>query len=124
MLPRAHRMTRSSEFGAAVRHGARARSGVLVLHHLVPGSPESSEAAGSPSPARVGLVVNKAVGNSVERHRVSRRLRAQLAARLDALPAGSSTVVRALPPASAADSTSLGRDLDRALSRLARTSPR
>lgn len=65
-----------------------------------------------------GLIVSKKVGGSVVRHQVSRRLRAELAARLDRLPAGASLVVRALPEASGASSDRLGRDLDAALSRL------
>jgi len=69
--------------------------------------------------SRVGLVVGKAVGTSVVRHQVSRRLRAQLRLRLDRLPAGAAVVVRALPDAAAAPSRTLGRDLDRALAKLA-----
>ena len=68
---------------------------------------------------RVGLVVGKSVGGSVVRHAVSRRLRAQLAARLSALPAGSGTVVRAMPEAADASSALLGRHLDQAFDRLA-----
>ena len=75
----------------------------------------------SPGPAVVGLVVGKPVGSSVARHRVSRRLRALLAARLDLLEAGSGTVVRALPGTADATSSLLGRDLDAALSRLVAT---
>lgn len=71
------------------------------------------------SPALVGLVVGRAVGGSVVRHRVSRRLRAQLAQRLALLAPGSATVVRALPAAAEADSAALGRDLDAALRRVA-----
>jgi ribonuclease P protein component len=69
----------------------------------------------------VGLVVGKSVGGSVARHQVSRRLRAQLAVRLNGLPAGSGLVVRALPGAAEASSAELGADLDAALQRLART---
>lgn len=64
---------------------------------------------------RAGLVVSKAVGGAVVRHRVSRRLRHLLATRLDALPAGARVVVRALPPAAAATSSELGSDLDAGL---------
>jgi ribonuclease P protein component len=66
----------------------------------------------------VGFVVNKAVGGSVVRHRVTRRLRAQLAQRLAALPPGSGTVVRALPGAADATSDQLGAALDKAFARL------
>jgi ribonuclease P protein component len=64
---------------------------------------------------RAGLVVSKAVGGSVVRHRVSRRLRHLLAPRLSTLPAGSLLVVRALPPSASASSAELAEDLDSGL---------
>ena len=79
-----------------------------------PTSPTRTELART----RVGFVVSKAVGNSVVRHRVSRRLRHQMAERLGQLPVGAAVVVRALPPAAAASSAELGKDLDAALRRL------
>jgi ribonuclease P protein component len=102
-------MRRSTEFGSVVRGGLRVRAGALVVHHR----PALSE-----HPARVGLVVGKVVGGSVVRHRVSRRLRAQLALRLERLPAGSGTVVRALPESATAPSAELGRALDTALDKI------
>lgn len=102
-------MRRSADFAAVVRAGRRARRGVLVIHR---------QDALRPGPALVGLVVGRTVGGSVQRHRVSRRLRAELARRLDRFPAGSGTVVRALPGSAAATSERLGADLDGALSRL------
>jgi ribonuclease P protein component len=107
-------MRRSSEFSAAVRGGVRVRRGAVVLHHRRDATLD---------PARIGIIVGRAVGNSVSRHRVSRRLRAQLSARLDQLPAGSATVVRALPEAAAAESARLGADIDAALRRLGETGP-
>jgi ribonuclease P protein component len=104
-------MRRSTDFSSVVRGGVRARRGTVVVHQAV-----GTRVAGPPI---VGLVVGKSVGGSVIRHRVSRRLRAQLAERLALLPEGSGTVVRALPEAAAADSAQLGRDLDAALARLA-----
>jgi len=106
-------MRRSTDFTAVVRGGVRVRGGAVVVHHR---GQLSDEAAAAP---RVGLVVGRSVGGSVVRHRVSRRLRAQLAARLDRLPAGSGTVVRALPEAAQASSAALGQGLDVALDRLA-----
>ncbi|MGI8679581.1 MAG: ribonuclease P protein component [Jatrophihabitans sp.] len=111
MLPAANRMRRSAEFTSVVRSGVRARRGRLVVHHRSGLEPAAA--------ARIGLVVSKAVGNSVVRHRVSRRLRAQLAERLVLLPAGSGTVVRALPAAGDATSAQLAADLDAALARVA-----
>jgi ribonuclease P protein component len=73
-------------------------------------------------PTRVGFVVSKAVGNSVVRHRVSRRLRHLMRDRLGTLPLGCTLVIRALPAAAAASSADLGTDLDAALRRLGRSS--
>jgi ribonuclease P protein component, eubacterial len=103
-------MRRSTDFGSVVRHGVRVSGGPVVLHQ---------RAAVAESAPVVGLVISKAVGGSVVRHRVARRLRAQLAERLDRLPDGSGTVVRALPESAQASSAELGAALDRALRRLA-----
>jgi len=93
-----------------LRSGARARSGELVVHH----APQLRVG----SVPIVGLVVGKSVGGSVSRHAVARKLRAQLSSRLDRLPDGSGTVVRALPGAATADSARLGCALDAAIDRL------
>jgi ribonuclease P protein component len=60
--------------------------------------------------------VSKAVGGSVVRHAVTRRLRHVVRDRLEGLPAGTLLVVRALPTAATATSTELAADLDSALS--------
>ena len=99
------------DFTSVTREGERARCGALVVHLL------AGESHVEPA-ARIGLVVGKSVGGSVVRHRVSRRLRAQLSQRLDRIPAGSRMVVRALPDTASSDSERLGRDLDNALTRL------
>ena len=104
-------MHRSSEFRSVVRDGRRVHSRTVVVHHL------TGRAAPTDAP-HVGLVVGRQLGSSVTRHRVSRRLRAQLATRLEVLPAGSGTVVRALPNAAAATSAGLGADLDAAFARV------
>ncbi|BBG05624.1 hypothetical protein PSA01_29040 [Pseudonocardia saturnea] len=80
--------------------------------HLDPTRPGGVPEHASP---RAGFVVSKAVGNSVVRHRVTRRLRHLVADRLGTLPAGTALVVRALPPAGTATSAELGADLDSAL---------
>jgi ribonuclease P protein component len=73
-------------------------------------------------PARVGLVVSKAVGNAVVRNRVKRRLRHQAAPLVGTLPAGTSVVVRALPPAASSTSAELAEELRAGLTRcLSRT---
>jgi ribonuclease P protein component len=100
-------MRRSDEFTSVVRAGARTRRGALVVHF-------DPNLAADATP-RVGLIVGKSVGASVVRHRVARRLRAQLAPWLSALPAGSGVVVRALPGAATATSPQLAANLDAAL---------
>jgi ribonuclease P protein component len=116
VLPPAHRLRRAADFTAVTRRGRRLRSGSVVVYLL------TEPPGGTSRTSRVGLVVGKAVGSSVVRHQVSRRLRAQLRPRLDRLPAGASLVVRALPESAASSSAALGHDLDRALAKL--TGPR
>jgi ribonuclease P protein component len=100
-------MRRSSDFDAAVRKGRRAGRQNLVVH---------LSRTDDDAPPRVGFVVSRAVGSAVVRNRVKRRLRHLTRERLDQLPVGSLTVVRANPAAAGASIDDLGRDLDRALS--------
>src|SRR5215211_4943147 len=112
------------------RAGRSIRAGrpTMVLHYLqerpeqaVPPSLSRSATGGTPtSPpgARAGFVVGKAVGNSVVRHRVTRRLRAVVAMELSRLPPNADLVVRARPEAAAADVAVLRRDLGSGLDRL------
>jgi ribonuclease P protein component len=67
---------------------------------------------------RVGFVVSKAVGNSVVRHRVARRLRHVVRDRLGTVRPGCTLVVRALPSAASAASADLSGDIDSAFRRL------
>lgn len=118
MLPAEHRLRRSSDFTEAVRRGRRASRGTLTVHLLrSPGPP--AESAALAAPIRAGLVVSKAVGGSVVRHRTARRLRHLLRAHVTeptaAVPAGSRLVVRAAPGAGSASSAELGADLAGAL---------
>jgi ribonuclease P protein component len=76
----------------------------------------SSDPPGQPS--RIGFVVSRAVGGSVVRHRVQRRLRHLSRERLGDLPVGSELVVRSLAPAAHATYQELGADLDRCLERV------
>ena len=64
--------------------------------------------------------MSKAVGGSVVRHAVARKLRHLVRPRLAALPAGSRLVVRALPASATATSDQLGADLDAGLERALR----
>ncbi|RFU21024.1 ribonuclease P protein component [Geodermatophilus marinus] len=119
MLPAQARLRRRPEFTAVVRSGRRAGRPTMVLHYLperpVTPLPGPAGAAGGP---RAGFVVGKAVGNSVVRHRVTRRLRAAVREELHRLPGTADLVVRARPEAAGADSARLRRDLASGLDRL------
>ena len=117
MLPARHRMRSSVEFSATTRRGHRTRVGDLVIYLGRAAEADAAE-AGAPDTTKVGLIIGRTVGGSVVRHQVSRRLRAQLAGLLDQLPANSRLVVRALPGAATADSSTFGRDLELGLRRL------
>lgn len=106
MLPAASRLTHRDDFTAVVRRGRRSGRPRLVVH--------VGRFAGARRP-RAGFVVSKAVGGSVVRHRVARRLRHLVRPRLVGLPPEVGVVVRALPPAAAATSRELATDLDAAL---------
>jgi ribonuclease P protein component len=114
VLPAQARLRRRPEFTTVVRSGRRAGRPTMVLHYL----PERPGPAESPHGARAGFVVGKAVGNSVVRHRVTRRLRAVVGRELHRLPPTADLVVRARPEAAEADSDLLRRDLSAGLDRL------
>jgi len=80
-------------------------------------APAGDGGLATPSP-RAGFVVGRTVGNSVVRHRVTRRLRAVVRDELHRLPATADLVVRARPEAGTADSELLRRDLAAGLDRL------
>ena len=124
MLPATHRLTRGHEFALALRSGVRAGRPSLVVHLAVPrpAAAAADPAAAHPltaldpaDPPRVGFVVSRAVGGSVVRHRVQRRLRHLVLPLLPDLPGGSLVVVRALPSAAALTSAELDADLRPAL---------
>jgi ribonuclease P protein component len=110
VLPAAHRLVDSDAFRRAVRTGRRAGSSTVVLHLASGDKAETTP--------RVGFVVSKAVGGSVTRNRVQRRLRHLVREHLAALPPSAVLVVRALPAAAGASSAELGADLARCLQRV------
>lgn len=70
---------------------------------------------------RFGLIVSKAVGSAVVRHRVARRLRHMCATIVDELPADTDIVIRALPGAATADQAELARQVRSGLRKLGLT---
>lgn len=110
MLPAQYRMTSSTEFAVTVSQGTRAAQPNLVVY-------TRSDEAGRSGP-RIGLVVSKAVGNAVQRHQVSRRLRHAARTVLEDLRPAERVVIRALPSSRHAASMRLERELRTALQRI------
>lgn len=108
MLPAQYRMTRSTDFGLTVNRGVRAVQPDLVVHSLR----STGDCTESP---KIGLVVSKSVGNSVQRHRVSRRLRGVARGIIENLDPGDRLVIRALPGSRHAISARLDQELRAAL---------
>jgi ribonuclease P protein component len=117
VLPERNRLRRRAQFAEAVRRGRRVGKRDVVVHLLF------RREADGPADPRIGLIVSKAVGDAVVRHRVSRRLRHVCAgllgesATLEALESFD-IVIRALPGAAQADSAALGAQLRSAVRRL------
>lgn len=89
MLAAQHRMRSTRDFQSVRRNGKKVLTPGLVIH-IHPGMYGST-------PSRVGLTVGKDCGNAVQRHRVSRRIRAAMGPVLGCLPTGTGLVVKALP---------------------------
>jgi ribonuclease P protein component len=114
VLPVQHRLTDSETFRTAVRRGRRAGSRSVVVHLW-------TDAGADPAPTAVGFTVSKAVGGSVVRNRVKRRLRHLVGEQLTSLETGTgraALVVRAQPAAASASYAELGADLARCLRRV------
>lgn len=89
MLASQHRMRSTREFQTVRRNGKKVLIPGLVIHIYL--------GMYGATPSRVGLTVGKDCGNAVQRHRVSRRVRATMGPVLGLLPAGTGLVVKALP---------------------------
>jgi ribonuclease P protein component len=108
VLPGRNRMTRSTEFGSTVKRGMRAVQPDIVVH-----ARRCTDA--EPTGPRIGLVVAKSVGGSVQRHQVARRLRHVARAVIDDLDPADRIVIRALPSSRHAISARLEQQLRVAL---------
>ncbi|MEU7763705.1 ribonuclease P protein component [Nocardia sp. NPDC049190] len=130
MLPEPYRLHHRADFSRTVRRGQRIGRRDLVVHTFVHGydgvvganrrhdDPIPNDALVCVGGPRFGLIVSKAVGNAVVRHRVARRLRHMCAQVIAELPADTDVVVRALPGAATASSDDLLRQLRGALRKL------
>lgn len=107
MLPADARLRRSVDIADTLKHGRRSAARLVVLH-----------IAADPDPAqrtRVAFAVGRGVGNSVVRHRVTRRLRHIMREHAGQVPAASRVVVRALPASATATFGQLQQDVATAL---------
>jgi ribonuclease P protein component len=89
VLPQGARLTASSDFARATKSGVR-----VTTQHFV-GYLYISSVTNNDS-AKCGLIINKAVGRSVKRHRLARKIRHAVAPHIASLPTGSLLVIRAL----------------------------
>ncbi|MDO5032192.1 ribonuclease P protein component [Corynebacterium sp.] len=111
MLPAQHKLTSPAEFRRTIKGGRRAGTRTVVVH-MRNNTDQDAIAASGP---RFGLVVSKAVGNAVVRHRTSRRLRHVCMQLFEQLPPTADIVIRALPASAEATSEQLLRDIRKAL---------
>ncbi len=98
MLPRSNRVARADDFRATVRRGQRVATPHALLYVTQRSASEST---------RFGFIVSKAVGNSVTRNLITRRLRAIGLEAVRSQPTGMDVVIRALPGSPAVPWTTL-----------------
>nr|WP_296776691.1 ribonuclease P protein component [Rhodococcus sp. (in: high G+C Gram-positive bacteria)] len=115
MLPEPHRLHRSADFSRAVRRGRRMGRQDLVVHAFTRDDVSSVFSVGE---SRFGLIVSKAVGPAVTRHRVARRLRHICSQLLPEVPETADIVIRALPGAADLSSRDLHRQVRSGLKKL------
>ena len=89
MLPVDARLTQSSDFARATKSGIRVTTQHFVGYLYI--SPVTNNAS-----AKCGLIISKAVGGSVKRHRVARKVRHAITPLFPSLPTGALLVIRAL----------------------------
>ncbi|MGQ4538450.1 ribonuclease P protein component [Dermabacteraceae bacterium P7074] len=104
-----HRLRNSRQFLLITRTGVRSARTHVVAH--------LASIGGADETPRVGFVVSKKVGNSVVRHRVTRRLRELVNAQIPLLPPGSGVVLRSLPGIAETTPAELAQEVNGALAR-------
>lgn len=98
MLPVSARLTSPQDFARTTKSGLRVTSEHFVGYLHI--NPVTNNSVTNQSP-RAGLIIGKAVGGSVRRHRVSRQIRHALATHLENFPDGSLIVIRGLKQSTA-----------------------
>ena len=89
MLPKNARITTPADFSRVTKSGIRATTESFVGYLYIQPAPKDTQ-------SRAGLIVGKSAGGSVQRHRLSRKLRHLIAPELSKFPQGSLLVIRAL----------------------------
>ena len=89
MLAQGARLTASSDFARATKSGVRVTTEHFVGYLYI--SPVTNNES-----AKCGLIINKSVGGSVARHRLSRKVRHAVAPIISTLPTSSLLAIRAL----------------------------
>ena len=97
MLAKSARLTESGDFARATKSGIRYSSTNFVGYLYLTESDQ---------PARAGLIISKAVGSSVTRHRLARKIRHCIFNNYSRLPTGSLLVIRGLNKSATADCAS------------------
>ncbi|WP_415971776.1 ribonuclease P protein component [Rhodococcus sp. 077-4] len=120
MLPEPNRLHRARDFSVAVRRGRRMGRSDLVVHAVVRDEQDIASTVRGP---RFGLIVSKAVGPAVTRHRVARRLRHICTDVIGVLPETTDVVIRALPGSATASSADLLIQLRSGLKKLGLLEP-
>ncbi len=117
MLSEPNRLHRHDDFTRAVRRGRRVGRRYLVVYGYDRAAELEAPELGAAAP-RFGLIVSKAVGSAVIRHRVARRLRHICAGVLSDIESPADVVIRALPGSVDASSDELARQLRTGLNKL------
>ena len=102
VLSKPNRVVRAEDFRATMRKGRRVATEHAIFY--------LTARAGS-EPARFGFVISKAVGGSVDRNRLRRRLRAIAHSEVSAGFTGRDIVVRVLPGSASLSWTTLQQEM-------------
>ena len=108
MLSADSRLRKTADISTTLRRGKRLASPLLVLH--VDSGPDAH--------TRFAFAVGKNVGNSVERHRLTRQLRHLAQQSTQNFPVGSWVVVRALPKSKDASFLELSKSFAAAVAKV------
>lgn len=104
MLPKSARLTTPSDFARATKSGFRSSTQLFVGYLFL--QPNTN-----PSGSKVGFIIGKSVGGSVQRHSLARKLRHLLAPEISNLPRSSLLVFRALTGAGKADKNQIALEV-------------